>query len=134
MLYVYRGQDLVNSRWGRVVMRIISAIMMIAVALVALSSPSAAEDIFTYRVKGVVKVLPGKGTASNEILVKHEPIPDYRDEAGNIVGMAAMTMPFYLAQGVTLESVAVGDEVDMVLEQRLKPRFTEQVVSLKKTK
>jgi Cu/Ag efflux protein CusF len=108
--------------------------MMIAVALVALSSPSAAEDIFTYRVKGVVKVLPGKGTASNEILVKHEPIPDYRDEAGNIVGMAAMTMPFYLAQGVTLESVAVGDEVDMVLEQRLKPRFTEQVVSLKKTK
>lgn len=99
---------------------------------VAAANFSVAQDVFSYHVKGIVKVLPGNGTAANEMLVKHEPIPDYRDEAGNVVGMAAMTMPFYLAKDVTTESLAVGDQVEMVVEQRLKPRFSEEVISLKK--
>lgn len=113
-------------------MRAIPRVIIACLISFAVAGQSMAQEMFTYRVKGVIKVLPGKGTASNEILVKHEPIPDYRDQAGNVVGMAAMTMPFYLAKGVTAESLGVGDAVEMVVEQRLKPRFTEEVVSLKK--
>jgi len=115
-------------------MRFVVTFLAALVMSVAAAELGFAQDIFTYHVKGIVKALPGKGTAANEILVKHEPIPDYRDEAGNVVGMAAMTMPFYLAKGVTTESLAVGDQVEMVVEQRLKPRFSEEVVSLKKVK
>jgi Cu/Ag efflux protein CusF len=109
--------------------------LLVTIALlvvVSTSASAAAQDVYTYEVKGVLKSLPGKGTADNEILVKHEPIPGYRDEAGNIVGMAAMTMPFYLAPSIKVESFEAGDRVEMVVEQRLKPRFTEEVISLKK--
>jgi Cu/Ag efflux protein CusF len=94
--------------------------------------PAVAEDSFSYTVRGVVKALPGNGRAANEILVKHEPIPDYRDQSGKVVGMMAMTMPFYLSEKVSADGINVGDAVEMVLEQRLTPRYTESVVSLKK--
>jgi Cu/Ag efflux protein CusF len=113
-------------------MRVVVKILFVLLASLMVVEQGFAQDVFTYHVKGIIKVLPGKGTASNEMLVKHEPIPDYRDQVGNVVGMAAMTMPFYLAKGVTPESLEVGDKVEMVVEQRLKPRFTEEVVSLKK--
>jgi Cu/Ag efflux protein CusF len=103
-------------------------------SVLSIVTSAVAQDVYTYEVKGVLKALPGRGTANNEILVKHEPIPGYRDEAGNLVGMAAMTMPFYLASNVKVDSFEVGDQVEMVVEQRLKPRFTEEVVSLKKGK
>jgi Cu/Ag efflux protein CusF len=96
------------------------------------SISAVAEDSFSYTVKGVIKALPGNGRAANEILVKHEPIPDYRDQSGKVVGMMAMTMPFYLSDKVSADGIHVGDAVEMVLEQRLAPRYTESVVSLKK--
>ena len=112
-------------------------IFLVFVALIttfSLSSGNAwAQDIFSYSVKGVVKALPGNGRANNEIIVKHEAIPDYRDEAGNIVGMMAMTMPFYLAKTTKIDGIAVGDAVQMTVEQRLKPGFTEEVVSITKS-
>lgn len=89
-----------------------------------------AEDVYTFTVRGVVKALPGKGLAANEILVKHEPIPEYRDESGKVVGMMAMTMPFYLSEKISLEGIKEGDAVEFVVEQRIKPTFTEQVISL----
>ena len=92
-----------------------------------------AQNVFSYSVRGVVKALPGNGRASNEIIVKHEAIPNYRDEAGNIVGMSAMTMPFYLAKTTKLDGISVGDPVEMKVEQRLKPSFTEEVVSITKS-
>jgi Cu/Ag efflux protein CusF len=70
--------------------------------------------------------------ASNEILVKHEPIPEYRDENGAIVGMAAMTMPFYLAKSVSLHGIKAGDAVELVVEQHIRPKFSDQVVSIHK--
>jgi Cu/Ag efflux protein CusF len=91
-----------------------------------------AQDVYSYSVKGVVKALPGNGRASNEIIVKHEPIPSYRDEAGNVVGMMAMTMPFYLSDKTSAEGIQVGDSIELTVEQRLKPKFSEQVVSLRK--
>ncbi len=112
-------------------MRII--VMALCLALSVLTG-AVAQDVYTYEVKGVLKAPPGTGRASNEIIVKHEPIPGYRDEAGNIVGMAAMTMPFYLAPSVKVDSLQIGDQIEMIVEQRLKPRFMEEVVSLRKVK
>lgn len=101
--------------------------------LVATASAYASEDgICSWQVKGVIKGLPGRGLAANEILVKHEPIPDYRDESGKVVGMMAMTMPFYVANSVSLDGISVGDSVELVVEQRIKPKFTDSVVSIKK--
>jgi Cu/Ag efflux protein CusF len=91
------------------------------------------EGVYTLHVKGVVKALPGPGLASNEILVKHEPIPDYRDESGKVVGMMAMTMPFYLEGSVSLKGISVGDSIELVVEQRIKPSFTDKVVAIKKS-
>jgi Cu/Ag efflux protein CusF len=98
-----------------------------------LSNGAQAQDVFSYSVKGVIKALPGNGRASNELIVKHEAIPNYRDEAGNIVGMDAMTMPFYLSKSVQVDGFSVGDQIEMIVEQRLRPSFTEEVVSLKKS-
>jgi len=110
----------------------ISCIVLVGILLFVTKS-SHAQDVFSYSVKGVIKALPGNGRASNELIVKHEAIPNYRDEAGNIVGMDAMTMPFYLSKTVKAEGFTVGDQIEMLVEQRLRPSFTEEVVSLKKS-
>jgi len=95
-------------------------------------SQANADAAYSYTVKGVIKALPSNGRAANELIVKHEPIPDYRDEAGNVVGMMAMTMPFYLAENASLGGLQVGDAIELTVEQKLKPKFSEQVVAVKK--
>ena len=101
---------------------------------VALVTPlvAFADTPYFYTVKGIVKGMPGEGRAANEILVKHQPIPEFRDEDGVITGMMAMTMPFYLAEGVSLNGIKAGDSVELKVEQHLKPTFTETVASIKK--
>jgi Cu/Ag efflux protein CusF len=110
----------------------LSALVIATLFLINATSVALAQDVYSYTVKGVVKALPGNGRAANEILVKHEPIPDYRDQSGKVVGMMAMTMPFYLSEKLSAEGIKVGDNVEMVVEQRLAPRYSESVVALKK--
>ena len=98
----------------------------------AVSTAAFADTAYYYTVKGIIKGMPGDGLAKNEMLVKHQPIPDYRDDSGAIVGMMAMTMPFYLKDGVSLEGIKAGDSVELKVEQHLTPKFTEEVVSIKK--
>ena len=108
----------------------------------ASSHLSWAADAHRFTVSGVVKALPGNGLAGNEILVKHEEIPDYRDSSGKVVGMMPMTMPFYLspqaslvdnkAAAIKVDDIHVGDRVELEVEQRFAPKFEEQVVTLKK--
>jgi Cu/Ag efflux protein CusF len=107
--------------------RVVAFVACVASVLLGAVSLSD-EEVYSYTAKG----LPGNGRASNEIIVKHEPIPNYRDEAGNVVGMMAMTMPFYLAEATKIEGINVGDSIELIVEQRLKPKFSEQVVAVKK--
>jgi len=113
-------------------MRQIACAFVFMVSVLLGGIAAAADQGYSYTVKGVIKALPGNGRAVNEILVKHEPIPNYRDEAGNVVGMMAMTMPFYVADIKTIEGLSLGDAVEMVVEQHLKPNFSENVVSIKR--
>jgi hypothetical protein len=67
-----------------------------------------------YTVRGEVVTLPGAGPA-RQIAIRHEAIPDLVDRDGKVVGMGAMVMPFELAPGVSLDGIAEGDPVEMVL-------------------
>lgn len=95
-------------------------------------SSAVADTGYHYTVKGIIKGMPGEARAANELLVRHQPIPGYRDDTGVITGMMAMTMPFYLAEGVSLSGIKAGDSVEFSVEQHLKPKFTEEVTSIKK--
>ena len=110
--------------------------LFISISLVVLGllGSAQAEEGYAYTVKGIIRALPGNGRAANEVLVKHEPIPEYRDESGKVVGMMAMTMPFYLGEKVSASDLHVGDAVEMVVEQSFKPNFSERVVKITKVK
>jgi len=114
--------------------RFVRLFVYVSVVVVGLVSSAWAEERYTYTVKGIVRALPGNGRAANEVLVKHEPIPEYRDESGKVVGMMAMTMPFYLGENVSAADLLVGDAVEMVVEQSIKPTFSERVVKIAKVK
>jgi len=92
----------------------------------------AEPESITYTVTGTVKGLPGTGRAPNELLIAHEPIPEYRDVSGKVVGMNGMVMPFYLENGVSLSGIQVGDRIQFGLMASWDPVFKERVVSLKK--
>ncbi|KAB2959116.1 MAG: copper-binding protein, partial [Thermoanaerobaculia bacterium] len=70
----------------------------------------------SYTVRGEIVRLPGPDSA--EVLIRHEPIPDFKNPAGEVVGMDSMTMPFRLAAGESLEGLAVGARVEFRLEMR----------------
>lgn len=110
------------------------AVFSLVLSFVGFVTNASAQNVFTYQVTGTVRAMPGNGRAPNELLVKHDPIPQYRDRGGNIVGMKAMTMPFYLAEGVSLEGIELGDAVEMKVQQQLKPTFSEKVIEVRTVK
>ena len=70
----------------------------------------------SYAMRGEIVRLPAAG--AREIILRHEAVPDLRDESGKVVGMEAMTMPFTLARDVGLEGLAPGDRIAFTLEMR----------------
>ncbi len=57
--------------------------------------------------------MPTPGRPQSDFSVHHEAIDGFADGSGRVVGMGAMTMPFPLGPGVTLEGIAVGDVVEI---------------------
>ena len=89
----------------------------------AAAPPAAAEPaatpsgpVQTYEMRGVVAGLPDPNDPSKEFLIHHEAVADFTDIDGDVVGMDSMTMPFPLAEGVSLAGLAVGDKVRFTLE------------------
>ena len=68
-----------------------------ALALAACNRPPAppAGAVESYAMRGEVVRMPAQAT--HEIVIRHEAVPDFRDDRGQVVGMEAMTMPFSLA-------------------------------------
>jgi Cu/Ag efflux protein CusF len=121
------------SRRDRSTMKKLPGLLFFLMVFAGVFQIAAAQEVHTFQVKGIIKGLPGNGLSANEILVKHEPIPDYRDESGKVVGMMAMTMPFYLDKSANLQGIAIGDTVELIVEQQIKPTFSDKVVSIKKS-
>lgn len=61
-----------------------------------------------YTVRGEVVSLP---TANDDLMVRHEAIPEYRSTRG--MGMDVMVMPFPLGAGISLDGVEPGDKLSI---------------------
>ena len=87
---------------------------------------------YQYTVKGIIRAIPAGQGPQREIIIRHEEVPDYRDDTGKVVGMHSMTMPFYLSPDLSPEGLKVGDEVEFTLATWLKPQFKELVTKIGK--
>jgi len=65
----------------------------------------------TYDVRAQVLRLKEPGRPGAEVVVRHEPIDDYVDRWGTLVGMDSMEMSFPVAPPLSLAGIAVGDRV-----------------------
>ncbi|MDH3254273.1 MAG: copper-binding protein [Acidobacteriota bacterium] len=89
------------------------AVVLAAAILVGCGHPEPASSTaalaHSYSVRGIIRQLPSH--AGVPLLIEHEAIPDFTNIRGEPAPMAAMTMPFTLADGHLLESLDVGDMV-----------------------
>jgi Cu/Ag efflux protein CusF len=92
----------------------------------------APPKIHTYSVKGVIKQLPNQAGKQSPMLIKHEAIPTYVGAEGEVVGMQAMTMPFFVADGLDLSSVKAGDCVEFKFESWWGEKPGDKVTEIKK--
>ena len=69
----------------------------------------AAAAVHRYVVRGELARLPAR--AGDEVMVRHEAIPDFRDRDGAVVGMDAMVMGFQVTPELPLAGLRVGDKV-----------------------
>ncbi len=93
---------------------------------------AAASDAQTYVVRGEVISVPQAGKPGTEFVIKHEPIDNFRDASGQIVGMSTMGMPFTPRKGVSMEGIKPGDKIEMRWVVQWKPEAKEYVESLRK--
>ena len=91
-----------------------------------------ASDIQMYVIRGEVISVPKAGKPGTQFIVKHEPIHNFRDASGQIVGMSTMGMPFTPGEGVSLEDISAGDKIEMRWVIQWKPEAKEYVESVRK--
>ena len=92
----------------------------------------AASDARMYVIRGEVISVPQAGKPGTQFIVKHEPIDNFRDASGQIVGMNTMGMPFTPGKGVSLEGIRPGDKIEMRWVIQWKPEAKEYVESVQK--
>lgn len=96
----------------------LAAALLLAACTEPAPAPLAAPDQ-TYAARGVVRQLPDPTRpGGGELLIAHEAVPDFVDSEGQEVGMAAMTMPFALADPALLDGLAAGDKIGFDFEVR----------------
>jgi Cu/Ag efflux protein CusF len=92
----------------------------------------AASDAQMYVIRGEVISVPQAGKPETQFIVKHEPIDNFRDASGQIVGMSTMGMPFTPGEDVSLEGIRPGDKIEMRWVIQWKPEAKEYVESVQK--
>ena len=75
----------------------------------------------SYTVRGQVVMVPSADRPFDDLQIRHEAIPDYKNRDGEVYvnskgvrGMVTMMMPFPVAAGVSLEGIEPGDKVEFV--------------------
>lgn len=76
------------------------------------------ERVDRYELHGEIYSLPAPDSPASALRIRHEPIADFRNAAGDVVGMRAMVMEFPVAAGVSLDGLDVGDKVAFSFEVR----------------
>lgn len=95
---------------------VLTAALTLPLGCGAPAAPPAGPPDASYAVRGEIRQLPRP--EGNEILIRHEAVPDLKDSSGKVVGMASMTMPFALGADVDRSRLAVGDRISFTLEVR----------------
>ncbi len=128
-----------NAEAKKTAMRTFGMIAVIAIVAAGCSrgqlnntTAAAARDARIYMVRGEVISVPQPGKTGTEFIVKHEPIDNFRDAGGQIVGMSSMGMPFTLGKGVLLEGIKPGDKIEMRWIVQWKPEAKEFVESVRR--
>jgi Cu/Ag efflux protein CusF len=103
-----------------------------APAETATAEAAAAPGADVYEVRGEVTQLPNPDNPSAQLMVQHEPIPDFKNSKGEMVGMNAMEMPFPVGEGVSLDGIAVGDKVILTFEVQFQPSTRYEVTAIEK--
>lgn len=84
------------------------------------TSDATESPTHSYTVRGKVVTLPSAERPMDDLQIRHEAIPDYKNRDGVVfknattgaLGMKSMTMPFPVAESVSLDSIEVGDIVE----------------------
>lgn len=77
------------------------------------SSTSPAIKVAEYTLRGRIATVPEPGKPAGGLQIHHEPIPEFKSNFNALPdGMAEMTMPFPLAEGVSLEAFKPRDAVE----------------------
>ena len=92
----------------------------------------AASDSQIYLIRGEVISVPQADKRGTEFIVKHEPIDNFRNASGQIVGMSTMGMPFTPGKDVLLDGIKPGDKIEMSWVLQWKPEAKEYVESVRK--
>ena len=92
----------------------------------------AASDAQIYLIRGEVISVPQADKPGTEFIVKHEPVDNFRNASGQIVGMSTMGMPFTPGKDVLLDGIKPGDKIEMRWVMQWKPEAKEYVESVRK--
>lgn len=75
-----------------------------------------AAGVRRYTVRGeIVRLAAAPGGGARQVALRHEPLHDFVNEAGAVVGMDSMVMQFDVAPAVALDDVRPGDKVEVHL-------------------
>ncbi len=88
--------------------------------------------VHTYVVRGRVTQLPDVNRPERELRIHHEAIDDFKNAAGELTPMAAMEMPFFPAEGVSLADIRAGDIVEFTFEVQWEPSSGVWVTDIRK--
>ena len=81
----------------------------------AMESDRHPAEPHVYTVRGRIDQLPDPDRPASDLIIRHERIADFRNHAGEAVGMDAMAMPFpTLNDESLLDGYAVGDLIELV--------------------
>ena len=73
-------------------------------------TPDAGISVDSYTVRGVIVSLPDDENPSDDLMVHHEAIPEFRGQNGEM-GMNEMTMPFPVDERLDLDGLEPGQKV-----------------------
>jgi len=86
----------------------VAALLLLAAAGCRDSAPA---RIDRYTVRGEIARMPAR--QGDELSIRHEAIPAFKEKGGAVVGMEAMVMGFAVGKELSLAGLSPGDKVEL---------------------
>ncbi len=72
------------------------------------------SKVHSYETRGIIKTMPAK--AGEPIEIRHEAVPNFKNDEGKTVPMDSMQMPFQISDDVSLEGLSEGDKIKFTFD------------------